>query len=66
MSMASQYSASVPLLLPMACEYSHMMSGRVSRPERANSTMALMAGYMGQTMSVTRSPPAQSKRMAPS
>jgi len=26
-SIASQYSASVPLLLPIAWEYSHMMSG---------------------------------------
>ena len=64
--MASQYSARVPLLLPMAWEYSHMMSGRSRRPEVANSTMALMAGYIGQTRSVTRAPPDQSKRMAPS
>ena len=34
-SMASQYSASVPLLLPMACEYSHRMSGWRWSPERA-------------------------------
>ncbi len=54
--MASQYSARVPLLLPMACEYSHMMSGRSRRPEVANSTMALMAGYIGQTRSVTARP----------
>ena len=38
LSMAAQCSASVPLLLPMACEYSHRISGRVCRPERACST----------------------------
>ncbi len=31
-SIASQYSASVPLLLPIACEYSHMISGCRWRP----------------------------------
>ena len=51
--MASQYSARVPLLLPMACEYSHMIRGWRWRPERACATMASMGGYIGQAMSVT-------------
>ena len=34
-SIASQYSASVPLLLPMACEYSHMINGCRCRPDLA-------------------------------
>ena len=51
-SIASQYSASVPLLLPIACEYSHMMNGYRWRPERACATIAEMGGYMGQAMSL--------------
>ena len=39
-SIASQYSASVPLLLPIACEYSHMISGCRCSPERAWATIA--------------------------
>ena len=33
-SIASQYSARVPLLLPIACEYSHRISGWRWRPDR--------------------------------
>ena len=50
--MACQYSARVPLLLPMACEYSHMISGLVCRPEVAWATIAEIGGYIGQTRSV--------------
>ena len=65
-SMASQYSARVPLLLPMACENSHMMSGCRWRPDRAWAMIASMEGYIGQAMSLTVWSLAQSKRMAPS
>ena len=65
-SIASQYSASVPLLLPMACEYSHRMSGRCCVPDSAWSTIDPMGGYIGQMMSVTFRAADQSKRMAPS
>ena len=65
-SIASQYSASVPLELPIACEYSHMISGRRCGPFVACATSAPIAGYMGQVMSVTRWSAAQSNRIAPS
>jgi len=44
--------ARVPLLLPMACEYSHMISGWRCRPDRAWATIAEMGGYIGQVMSL--------------
>ena len=47
-----QYSASVPLLLPMACEYSHMISGWCCRPDPAWATSDEMGGYIGQVMSL--------------
>ena len=65
-SMASQYSASVPLLLPIACEYSHMISGWRWSPERAWSTIAAIGGYIGQVRSLTPWSLVQSKRIAPS
>jgi len=65
-SIASQYSASVPLLLPIAWENSHMISGRFWRPERAWATIASIAGYIGQTMSDAAAPAVQSNLMAPS
>src|SRR5438093_463555 len=49
-SIASQYSASVPLLLPIACEYSHMMSGCRWLPDRAWATIDEMAGYIGRVV----------------
>ena len=52
-SIASQYSASVPLLLPIACEYSHMISGWRCRPDRACATIAAIVGYIGQVRSLT-------------
>ena len=65
-SIAAQYSASVPLLLPMACEYSHMTSGWRCRPDLAWATIAEMGGYIGQTKSLTRWSLDQSQRIAPS
>ena len=65
-SIASQYSASVPLLLPIACEYSHMISGWRCLPDRAWATIHCTGGYIGQVMSLTRWSLVQSKRMAPS
>ena len=53
-SIASQYSASVPLLLPIACEYSHMISGWRWRPEAACPTIAAIGGYIGQVTSLAR------------
>ena len=64
--MASQYSASVPLLLPIACEYSHMISGFRWSPERAWSTIAPISGYIGHRMSLAPWSSVQSQRMAPS
>ena len=65
-SIASQYSASVPLPLPIACEYSHMISGQRWRPERACSTIAPISGYIGQRMSLASWSAVQSQRIAPS
>ncbi len=64
--MASQYSARVPLLLPIAWEYSHMMSGRRWSPDRAWATIASIGGYIGQVMSVAATSAVQSNLMAPS
>ncbi len=52
-SMASQYSASVPLLLPIAWLNSHMISGWRCSPDRAWSTIAEIGGYIGQVRSLT-------------
>ena len=65
-SIASQYSASVPLLFPMACENSHMMSGWRWWPDVACPTIAQSGGYMGQVRSLRRWSPAQSHLIAPS
>ena len=65
-SIASQYSASVPLLLPIAWENSHMISGWRWVPERACATIAEIGGYIGQVMSLTRWSLAQPNRIAPS
>ncbi len=51
-SNASKYSPRQPLLLPIACEYSHKISGRQSRVVRAHSTISETAEYIGQTRSV--------------
>ena len=50
----------------MACEYSHMISGRSSVFVSAHSTIFSSSGYIGQTTSVTRWPPDQSRLIAPS
>src|SRR5579864_118965 len=52
-SIASQYSPRHPLLLPIACEYSHIISGWRWLPERSCSAIAEMRGYIGQVMSLT-------------
>lgn len=64
--MAAQWSASVPLLFPMACEYSHWMSGLVCSPDRACATQSSMGAYMGQAMSEASAGSAQSSLAAPS
>ena len=51
-SIASQYSASVPLLLPIAWLNSHMISGCRWRPDRAWPTIAEIGGYIGQVRSL--------------
>ena len=50
--MASQYSASVPLLLPIAWLNSHMISGWRWSPDRAWSTIDAIDGYIGQVRSL--------------
>ena len=65
-SIAAQYSASVPLLLPIACEYSHMISGWSWVPFVAWSTIEAIVGYIGHVMSVAVWALVQSKRIAPS
>ena len=45
-----QYSSKPPLLLPMACEYSHWMSGRGS-PFAASRAISAAGWYMWLTMS---------------
>ena len=65
-SIASQYSASVPLLLPIAWLNSHITSGWRWAPEVAWATSAAIGGYIGHTMSLAVWPLAQSKRIAPS
>ncbi len=45
-----QYSSKPPLLLPIACEYSHWMSGRGSG-SFASSLIAFAGWYMWLTMS---------------
>ena len=64
--MNSQYSARVPLLLPIACEYSHIINGRSCFPDFAYAITAPIAGYIGQIMSVTPTPFRQSPLIAPS
>ncbi len=64
--MASQWSASVPLLLPMACEYSHWMSGLVWVPDMACARHSWSGAYIGQAMSEDRSGSAQPSLAAPS
>ena len=66
LSIACQYSASVPLLLPIACEYSHITSGWRCRPERACATIASIGGYIGQTRSLAVWSDDQSNMIAPS
>ncbi len=61
--MASQWSASVPLELPIACEYSHMISGWRWSPDVACSTMAAKgrihrAGQVADRSLVARPVPA--------
>ena len=65
-SIASQYSASVPLLLPIAWLNSHITSGWRCSPPVAWATRAAIGGYMGQVRSLTRWSLAQSYRIAPS
>ena len=65
-SIASQYSARVPFELPIAWEYSHMISGWRCRPDRACSTIAEMGGYIGQVRSDPSWSAVQSQRIAPS
>ena len=48
-SIASQYSASVPLLLPIAWLNSHMISGCRCAPDRAWATIAAIGGYIGHS-----------------
>lgn len=64
--MAAQWSASVPLLLPMACEYSHWMSGLVCFPESAWARQSSSDAYIGQAMSEATSGSAQPSLAAPS
>ncbi len=64
--MAAQWSASVPLLLPMACEYSHWMSGLVCSPERACATQSSSGAYIGHAMSEASPGSAQPSLAAPS
>jgi len=65
-SIASQYSASVPLLLPIAWEYSHRISGRTCASERVWATIASIVGYIGQARSLAPCSAAQSNLIEPS
>ena len=65
-SIASQYSASVPLLLPIAWLNSHMISGWRCAPERAWATSAAIGGYIGQMRSLAVWSLDQSNLIAPS
>ena len=65
-SIASQYSASVPLLLPMAWEYSHMISGWRCFPEAAWAASEAIGGYIGQVRSEAVCGHDQSNMIAPS
>ncbi len=65
-SIASQYSASVPLLLPIACENSHMISGWRCWPPCAWATIAGIGGYIGHRRSLAVWPLDQSNLIAPS
>ena len=65
-SIASQYSASVPLLLPIAWLNSHITSGCRWAPLVAWATSAAIGGYIGQVRSLTRWSLDQSRRIAPS
>jgi hypothetical protein len=65
-SMASQYCASVPLLLPIACEYSQRMRGLVCWPDEACATISSMDEYIGQTMSLAAWSAQKSSLIAPS
>ncbi len=64
--MAAQWSASVPLLLPIACEYSHWMSGLVCVPDMACAMHSGSGAYIGQAMSEATSGSAQPSLAAPS
>ena len=66
--MASQYSARHPFELPMAWEYSHMISGRSSPGTgcSAHSTIRSIGGYIGHTRSVTVAPRSRPNITAPS
>ncbi|CAM5591626.1 hypothetical protein SCANM63S_07264 [Streptomyces canarius] len=64
--MAAQWSASVPLLLPIACEYSHWISGLVCCPDSAWARHSSSGAYMGQAMSDATSGSAQPRLAAPS
>jgi hypothetical protein len=58
---ASQYRCRLPLELPMACEYSHKITGRSSsRRDDANHLVVLTLGYMQHTMSVSSVQPVPS------
>src|SRR4051794_41389749 len=57
-SIASQYSPSVPLLLPIAWLNSHMMSGCRWAPERACVTIAEIGGDNGPTRALAGVSPA--------
>ena len=65
-SIAAQYSASVPLLLPIAWEYSHMISGCRCVPFVAWSTIEAIVGYIGDVKSLAVWGLVQSARIAPS
>ena len=65
-SKACQYSARLPLLLPIAWEYSHWMSGCRCFPERACATIASIVAYIGQVMSLAVWSLVQSNMIAPS
>ncbi len=64
--MAAQWSARVPLLLPIACEYSHWINGLVCSPDSACATQSSSGAYIGHAMSEARSGSAQPRLAAPS
>ena len=65
-SIASQYSARVPLLLPIAWLNSHITSGCRCAPERAWATSEAIGGYIGHSRSLAVSADDQSNLIAPS